>query len=211
MSDYHDGKKTRGGGRILAFFFGLSFLIAVCAAAFYFFVAKPAMSPLDKIANALGTVTNTKVKVSGHSVVLEKAETRELAVIQRKTQSIVKYETVWFFSGKKIIVKGDFLVKAGFDLTEFEGFELEGGKVVGDWPKAQVLSVELLDYEVIHSQGGVINRLQGKDYEAVVMLLKNQARQDAEESGEMLRDAEEVVRQRLEDISGQKVDLRGSK
>lgn len=209
MSDYYDGKPRRGGGRILAFFFGLSLFVAVCGALFYFFVAKPAISPLDKIANALGTVTKAKVSITGSSVVLEKAETRELAVVQRKTQSIVKYETKWLLSDKMIIVKGNFMVKAGFDLTGFEGFELEGGKVVGNWPKAKVLSVELLNYEIYHSKGGVVNRLQGEDYEAVVNLLKNQARRDAEQSGDLLKDAEDVVRQRLEDISGQKVDLRG--
>jgi hypothetical protein len=50
-------------------------------------------------------------------------------------------------------------VKAGFDLNDFEGFEVEGNKVVGEWPEARILSVEQQDFEIffsrerIHEQG----------------------------------------------------------
>ncbi|MDB4547499.1 DUF4230 domain-containing protein [Akkermansiaceae bacterium] len=105
-------------------------------------------------------------------------------------------------SDKMIIVKGDFLVKAGFDLTEFDGFELEGEKVVGTWPSAKVLSVEQLDYEVFFSKNGVINKLSQGDFENVSNLLQKQARTDAVEHSDILQDAERVIRTRLEDLSG---------
>ncbi|MGE9267748.1 MAG: DUF4230 domain-containing protein [Verrucomicrobiales bacterium] len=199
----------RGGGRILAFFLGLSLFMAVCAGCVYFFFAKPMveMNPLERVAEALGKVTQGQGRVSGSSVVLESSKTRELAVIQRKTQSVVKYETKWFKSTKTLVVRGEFLVKVGFDLSDFEGFELSGGKVVGKWPEAEILSVEFLDYEILYSDEGLINKVQDADHEAVVNLLKKQARQDAEESRDVLREAEELVKQRLEDLSGQEVEL----
>ncbi|MEJ6561250.1 MAG: DUF4230 domain-containing protein [Akkermansiaceae bacterium] len=197
-----DPAPRRKGNRILAFFIGLT-ILAVCGmAAFYYFIGKPALSPMDRLAEALRNVTENDVTVSGNSVTLARAEMRELAVVERKVQSMVKYETKWMGSDKMIIVKGDFLVKAGFDLTEFDGFELEGEKVVGTWPSAKVLSVEQFDYEVFFSKNGVINKLSQGDFENVSNLLQKQARTDAVEHSDILQDAERVIRTRLEDLSG---------
>lgn len=93
-------------------------------------------------------------------------------------------------------------MKAGFDLTEFEGFELEGERVVGQWPDAKVLSVEQLDYDIFFSKNGVVNKLSENDYEAVSNLLQKQAREDAELRSDILESAERVIRTRLDDLSG---------
>lgn len=192
-------------GCILPFFVGLSLLLAVGCGAFYLMVARPAMkamSPVNRLAEALKNVTDHEVSVNGSSITLARAEMRELAVAERHVQSMVKYETKWLGSDKMIIVKGDFLVKAGFDLTEFEGFELEGNQVVGEWPDAKILSVEQLDYHIFFSKNGVVNKLSEKDYEAVSKLLQKQAREDAELRSDMLESAERVIRTRLEDLGG---------
>ena len=193
--------KRRRGSRILAFFGGLTVLLVGGMAAFYYFVGKPAMSPVDRLAEALRNVTDSEVTVSGSSVTLARAEMRELAVVERKVQSMVKYETKWLGSDKMLIVKGDFLIKAGFDLTGFEGFELEGDKVVGEWPKAKVLSVEQLDYEIFFFKSGVVNKVSEEDIQKVTNLLQEQARIDAEEHSDILESAERVIQRRLEDLS----------
>ncbi|MGJ8695336.1 MAG: DUF4230 domain-containing protein [Verrucomicrobiaceae bacterium] len=193
---------SRGGGRIFAFFIGLTILVVGGMAAFYYFVGKPAMSPMDRLAEALKNVTEGEVTVTGSSVTLARGEMRELAVEERRVQSMVKYETKWMGSDKMIIVKGEFLVKAGFDLTEFDGFELEGEKVVGQWPKAKVLSVEQLSHEIFFSKSGVVNKLSERDFEQVVNLLQQQAREDAELRSDILESAERVIQRRLEDLSG---------
>lgn len=192
----------------MAFFVGLTILIAGGMAAFFYFVAKPTMSPLTRFKDSLESVLDQKVTVSGQTVVLEKAETRELAVVRRRTQTVVKYESKWLKSDKLLIVKGDFLVKAGFDLTGNEGFEMRGNEVIGKWPEAKVLSVEMLDYEVYFSDSGLVNKLTGEDYEAAVNVLKNQARYDADQKSDIKEEAERVIRQRLEDLSGTKVTLK---
>ncbi|MDB4354002.1 DUF4230 domain-containing protein [Akkermansiaceae bacterium] len=194
--------RGRRGGRILAFFIGVTILLVGGMAAFYYFIGKPAMSPVDRLAEALRNVTDNEVTVSGSSVTLARAEMRELAVVERKVQSMVKYETKWLGSDKMLIVKGDFLIKAGFDLTEFDGFELDGSKVVGDWPAAKVLSVEQLDYEIFFSKSGVVNKLSKEDFQQVTNLLQKQARVDAEENSDILESAERVIQRRLEDLSG---------
>ena len=192
----------RRGGRTLAFFIGLTLFALGLMAGFHYFVARPALSPVERFAAALGAITQEKVEVSGQSVTIERGETRELAVVQRKVQSMVKYETKWMNSDKLLIVQGDFLVKAGFDLADFQDFELKGNEVVGEWPRAKVLSVEQLDHRIFFSKNGVVNKIQESDYEAVANLLQKQARQDALEKSDILEDAERVLQRRLNDLSG---------
>ena len=190
---------------VLPFFIGLSLILTVASALLYFFVVKPAMSamsPVDRLAEALRNVTNEEVSVHGSSVTLARAEMRELAVVERKVQSMVKYETKWLGSDKMIIVQGEFLVKAGFDLTEFEGFELEGQKVVGEWPEAKVLSVELLKSETFYAKNGVLNKLTDDDRDAVNNILQKQAREDAEVRSDILESAKRLITTRLEDLGG---------
>lgn len=193
---------------LLPFFIGLSLLLTGVGTLFYFLVAQPAMqamqamSPVNRLAEALKTITNTEVSVHGSSVTLARAEMRELAVVERKVESLIKYETQWLGSDKMIIVKGEFLVKAGFDLTEFEGFELEGEQVVGEWPEAKVLSVELLKSETFYAKNGVLNKLTDDDRDAVNNLLQKQAREDAEVRSDILESAKRVLETRLRDLGG---------
>lgn len=203
---------VKKGGYVLSFFIGLSLLLTLAGALFYFFVAKPAMSamsPVDRLAEALKNVTNEEVSIDGSSVTLARSEMRELAVVERKVQSMLKYETKWMGSDKMIIVKGEFLVKAGFDLTEFEGFELEGEKVIGEWPDAKVLSVELVpgSFETFYTKNGVLNKLTDEDRDGVNNLLQKQAREDAELRSDILESAERVITTRLEDLGGGLYDL----
>ncbi len=191
---------ARRGSRTLAFFCGITLLLVSLMAGFYYFFTKPAMTPVERFADALGKITQEKVTVNGMSVTLESGETRELAVVQRKVQSMVKYETRWMNSDKMIIVQGDFLVKAGFDLSEFQKFELEGSAVVGQWPQAKILSVEQLDHRIFFSQNGMVNKIQESDYEAVFNLLQKQAREDAIERSDILDEAQRVLSRRLSDL-----------
>lgn len=102
--------------RVLSFFIGLSLLLAVGAGALYFLVARPAMqamSPVARLVEALENVTDHKVSVNGSSITLARVEMRELAVVERRVQSMVKYETKWLGSDKMIIVKGGFSREGG--------------------------------------------------------------------------------------------------
>jgi len=202
-----DHKIITRGSRTFSFFIGLTILLVGVIAALYFFIGKPALSPVEQLAKALQQVTNQQVTIEGHTVTLARNSIRELAVVERHVQSMVKYETQWMGSDKLIIVQGDFLVKAGFDLSEFEGFELRGEQVIGTWPKAKILSLEQLDYRIFYSQNGVVNKLQDQDYETVTNLLQKQARQDAEDRSDILEDAEGLIKRRLHDLTWQSDQL----
>ncbi|MFK7909923.1 MAG: DUF4230 domain-containing protein, partial [Akkermansiaceae bacterium] len=157
-------RKSRAAS-IWAFFGGLALLIAVGVlvgfACFYFMVSRAASAPIDKLAEALSTVFGTDVTVTGSTAVLEKSEIGELALVQRKTQAITKYETNWMGSNNLLIVRGDFLVKAGFDLSEGGNWGILDGEINGKMPKGKVLSIEPIgDFEIYYSSNGAINRLK---------------------------------------------------
>ena len=130
-------KKSRLPGVLWALFGGLTLLLVTGFACFYFFVHKVATAPVDKLAEALSSVLGTEVTVTGSTAVLEKSEIGELALVQRKTQAITKYETSWMGSQKILIVRGDFLVKAGFDLSEGGQWGIMEGRINGPLPRGR--------------------------------------------------------------------------
>jgi hypothetical protein len=206
MEEARKRETKSAGATVWAFFGGLALLVVVGMASFYFFVGKPATAPLDRFAKVLEQVTQRKVVVSGSTVTLEESGVSELAVVQRKTQSLIKYETSWLTSENILIVRGEFVVKAGFDLSKVTKIEMVDGEVSGTWPEAEILSVELKDYEVFFSQDGTINKLQPKDQEEAIVLLLEQAREDAQES-DLREEAERRLRERLENLGQGDYDL----
>ncbi|BDS06060.1 hypothetical protein NT6N_11000 [Oceaniferula spumae] len=196
-------KKSRAPW-LWALFGGLSLLIVAGFASFYYFVSKPATAPVHQLAEALSGVFGTEVTVNGSTAVLEKSEIGELALVQRKTQAITKFETTWLGSNKLLIVRGDFLVKAGFDLSEGGQWGILEGKVNGALPKGKVLSCEPIgDLEIYYAESGTLNRLSPQDHATAFNYLKNQARRDAERS-DIGKEAEQVLLRRINDrLSGE--------
>ncbi|MGJ8676353.1 MAG: DUF4230 domain-containing protein [Akkermansiaceae bacterium] len=199
-------KKPGRASSVLAFFLGLSVLILVCFFCFYQFVAKPmhhtAVAPAQRLADAMSDIFGAKVKVNGATVVLEQSEIEELSLVQRKTQAITKYETIWMGSKKILIVRCDFVVKAGFDLSEGGEWGLLEGRIDGELPRGAILSVEPLgDFEIYHSENGTFNKLSSEDHAEAFNLLKNQARKDAENS-DIIEEAEKTLIRRINDKLG---------
>lgn len=196
-------RKSSRAASIWAFFGGITLLATVGMivgfACFYFMVSKATSAPVEKLAQALSSVLGTEIRVSGSTAVLEKSEIGELALVQRKTQAIVKYETSWMGSDKILIVRGDFLVKAGFDLSEGGNWGILEGKIDGKLPVGKILSVEPIgEFEIYHSDSGTLNRLNAQDHANAFNHLKNQARRDAERS-DIGKEAERVLLRRIND------------
>ena len=196
-------RKSRLPGAILAFFGGLTVLVVVGFGCFYLLVDKVAEGPVEMLADALSSVLGTEVVVSGSTAVLEKSEIGELALVQRKAQAITKVQTTWMGSEKVLIVRGDFLVKAGFDLSEGAQWGIIEGRINGPLPEGKVLSVEPVgDFEIYYAESGTINRLNAQDHANAFNHLKNQARRDAQRS-DIGEEAEAVLLRRLSDRMGE--------
>jgi hypothetical protein len=195
-----DARTSRAPKVIWAIFGGITVLVCAIALCFYAFFAMVFDKPVRTFANAMGEVLGTTIEVTGSTAVLEKSEIGELALVQRKTQAITKFQTTWLGSEKVLIVRGDFLVKAGFDLTEGGQWSIIGGIIDGPIPQGKVLSVEPIgDFEIYYAENGAINRLEPEDHARAFNHLKNQARRDAERS-DIGKEAERVLVRRMSDI-----------
>lgn len=200
------GQKKPYTSCLLVLFAGLTMLLVAGFASFYFFVTKPALDNGkewgDRFADALSGVFGTEINVQGSTAVLEKSEIGELALVQRKVQAISKYETTWLGSENLLIVRGDFLVKAGFDLSEGGQWEILEGRVNGALPEGKVLSVEPIGpLEVYYSEHGLINYLSPEDQASAFNYLIRQARLDAEMS-DICDEAEKTLIRRVNDRMG---------
>lgn len=171
-------------------------------------VVEPMGSPVATVAAALKSITQRETVVKGDTVTLSSAEARELVVVKRRTKSMIEYKTKWLGSEKQVVIVGEFVVKAGFQLDAFEGFEVRGQEVVGEWPEPRVLSVDLQDMEIFFSKSGLLNRLKEGDYEAATNQLLREARRDAIEKSGILEEADRIVRTRLEDLTGKRFEFR---
>jgi hypothetical protein len=170
-------RRSRLPGSILAVFGGMTMLMITGVGCFYFLYVKAAKGPVDMMAEALSGVFGTEVVVSGSTAVLAKSEIGELALVQRKTQAFTKFQTTWMGSEKTLIVRADFVVKAGFDLSEGGQWGILDGKIEA------------------------INRLSPQDHARAFNYLKNQARQDAQRS-DIGKEAERVLLRRISDRMG---------
>lgn len=183
---------------------GLCAIIAVTAIfGVPWFIALTGSNLLQRTEKAFGSVLQLApvTTIKGDSVVLEKSAVAELAVCQRKTQVVMKYETQWLNSTKVLVVRGDFIAKAGFDLNQEFRFTVmqPEREVVVELPRPKLLSVALQNYEILFSSDGVINKFQPQDQERVVNELLVKARADAEKS-DLMDEARQQVEQRLRDL-----------
>ncbi|RYD67728.1 MAG: DUF4230 domain-containing protein, partial [Verrucomicrobiaceae bacterium] len=68
-------------------------------------------------------------------------------------------------------------------------------------PKPEILSVELIDYEVLSEDSGWLNKVQPADRAQILRELRTQMRKEAEDSG-LLDTVEATLRTRLRDLLG---------
>lgn len=186
---------------ILSLFLGISGAILAAAYAFKMVAINPVSSLTDRVASALGQITQSDVNISSKTISVEQHDIAELAVVLRKTQTIVKYESEVLGSNNILILKGNFTVKAGFDLGLPFTIKVDdtNNTIETNFPPAKLISVEMDDYEVFHAQDGLWNRLKPEDQEIVTRQLITQARIDAEKS-DIKAEAERRLNTRLQDL-----------
>ncbi len=159
---------------------------------------------LDKV---LGAITNTDTRiVEGRAEIVETSEISELSLLEMRmsaTRTIEKSENLSILplGTKKLIVRGHYQVKGGYRLKDGVSLRMEYGKPVARFPKPQILSVELVDFDVLSEDDGWLNKVQPGDRAQILRELREQMRQEAEQSG-MLDTVERTLRTRLRDLLG---------
>ena len=155
----------------------------------------------------LAAITNTDTRVvEGRAEIVETAEIAELSLLEMRMSATRTIEKTESFSGlplgtKKLIVRGHYTVKGGYRLRDGVSLRMENGRPVARFPKPEVLSVELIDFDVLSEDSGWLNKIQPADRAQILRELRNQMREEAEHSG-LLDTVESSLRTRLRDLLG---------
>ena len=72
---------------------------------------------------------------------------------------------------------------------------------MANFPKPEILSVELVDFDVLSEESGWLNKVQPADRAQILRELREQMRGEAQRSG-MLETVESTLRTRLRDLMG---------
>ncbi len=193
---------------------------AVTAAAviggIWFLIVRPIERSLDLtglrmergLKEVLGAITNTDTRiVEGRAEIVETSEISELSLLEMRMSATRTIEKSEELSGiiplgtKKLIVRGHYRVKGGYRLENGVSLRVESGRPIARFPKPEILSVELIDYDVLSEDSGWLNRIQPADRAQILRELRAQMSAEAEESG-MLSTVEATLRTRLRDLLG---------
>jgi len=155
----------------------------------------------------LGAITNRDTRiVEGRAEIIQTAEISELSLLEMRmsaTRTIEKTESYSFLplGTKRLIVRGYYQVKGGYKLTNGVSLRMDHGKPVARFPKPEILSVELIDFDVLSEDDGWLNKIQPADRAQILRELRSQMREEAEQSG-LLTTVEATLRTRLRDLLG---------
>ena len=102
----------------------------------------------------LAAITHTDTRVvKGRAEIVETAAISELSLLEMRLSATRTIEKTESFSGlplgtKKLIVRGHYTVKGGYRLKDGVSLRMEKGRPIARFPKPEILSVELIDFDV---------------------------------------------------------------
>ena len=160
---------------------------------------------LEKV---LGAITHTDIRiVEGRAEISESSEIAELALVEMKMSATRSYESETYVlkylpaGTKRLIVRGQYRVTAGYRLEPGVSLRMENGVPVARFPEPRILSVELLDYQPLSEKDGWANEIKPEDRALLLRELRQQMRLEAGKSG-VLDIVESTLRTRLKDLLG---------
>ncbi len=168
---------------------------------------------LAALQDAFHHVFQPRVTVDNHVVFEQTARVLELVVVQRDTTVERERNDTRLGSSKRVRLRGDFHVKAGFDLQTPFSAQLERSTGAGaasrgelpvlrvTLPKARILSVESKKIDVLELKNGIWNRVQPGELAEDINALTDQARLKAEEAN-LAREAESALTAQLRERLG---------
>lgn len=181
----------------------------------YFLVVAPAermwsssqTAVVQGLQQVLGALTHTDTRViEGRAEIIAQAKVSELSLLEMRlntTRTLEKSENLSILplGTKKITIRGNYTVKAGYRLKEGVSLRMEKGTPIARFPKPEIISVELIDFEVINEDGGWLNKIRPADRAQILRELRQQTRSEAIQSG-VLQTVESTLQARLEALLG---------
>jgi Protein of unknown function (DUF4230) len=170
---------------------------------------KTAQGAIDLVRQVLNITP--EVTISTYVAYQKTSNIFELASVSKQFPIEYNYENTTLGSTKRLVLRGDYTVKAGFDLHDRFTIQVDEKtrRVRADFPAPKILSVQQNKYRVIEDSSGYWNRLSQQDQEAAVNQMNDKARAAALEL-KALDDAKASLRRQLLDLAnktGQKWEI----
>lgn len=183
--------------------------IALAAASLYFFLFK---LPQESSQKALAATQETARKIADEfqrafgftpeilvrdsTVVGAASAILELATVSKPVATETGYGEKDAMTSYSVIVKGEYVVKAGYDLRKQFRITLTERGMSAEFPEPQILSAELIDYKIMN-EGGTLDAFWKQSSKQAIQELalkrnKERAIQAADSSG-ILNEAREKL------------------
>lgn len=154
----------------------------------------------EKIAAATGQLLQAKTTISGTSVSLPVEEIAELALVKRKILVYTKQTNSTWGSTAVRIIKGEYELKAGYDLKKVAiTFSEPERTITIALPKAQILSMTTINQDTYHLDGGMIKLPNTAENDQGNKENRTQAYVEAIQLG-ISNEVEERMKERLRDL-----------
>ncbi len=162
----------------------VAMLLAAGAWVFWRVEAWPARAA-GEVSRAFAEVAHLQPKITIHDRVFFEQTTSvlDLAVVSRETQIERETEHEWLGSTKRIKLRGVYVVKAGFDLTQPFSVRVEGTRVTASVPPPKILSVEEKSLEILALENGIWNKIKPDELESDIRALSLLAKAKAHGAG----------------------------
>lgn len=142
-----------------------------------------------------------RIVVKGETIIHQDSEALKLVTIERPITERHRWDHSWLGSTKTFEIEGDFLARAGFDLTKpfVIDFDPDTNRLHAWLPPPEILSVDLVNLRILTDEDGLWNKLTPGDREQALSALREHAARDAAES-DLTQRARDAARKRLDSI-----------
>jgi hypothetical protein len=196
----------------------IAFMLLLLSLALYLFLRHGgenspralAQSTAEGIRQALGFTPS--VSVNGLTVIEQTVPILELATAEQTMFKEYSWSHTFLGSTKTLMLRGEFIVKAGFDIREEFLFNIVRDdtetnnatpSIVIRLPKAKILSLEMKTYKVERDESGFWNGITLDDRSRAVAALQADARLSAEQSG-ILGKARQMLEQKVRPVMAER-------
>lgn len=194
--------------------FAVSVIIATLTGACYIALVKvPAviagnvtngtLNAAKRIAEDIDSLIHARPQIICGGITLAEASNSitELTTVEKPFEHTYSYESTWLGSTKRIKVKGQFMAKAGYDLTK--PFTIDVSEDMrtlrAQMPPAQINSVEQLSIEILQEDAGWWNKISTEDRQSALNALLLDAKMGIRKST-ILADTDKAFREQFEKI-----------
>lgn len=170
--------------------------------------ANTAKNLAEQTAEGIKSVLNItpRVTINGLTVIQQTSPILELALMQQTLFKEYSWQHTYIGSTKTLMLRGEFIAKAGFDLHESFTIDIlqpSSGELSVQviLPKPRLLSLEMKQYSVAKDESGFWNFITAEDREHAVNAMQHEVRASVEQSDMMERVKTEMERRIREIIT----------